>query len=326
MRRVLARALAALLLAAGLSLGAAAPALAYVETDVMTMAGHGWIQPSYLVVHSTANPGATARNHVDYWNRMGNGSTMAHWIIDWTGACYQMAPSDAMVYHVGYGNRYSVGIEICEATNPQDFAEGFDEAARWCADFLASRGWGVDRMVSHDEARWLWGGTDHTDPVPYFSRWGESWAGFKARVASYLSGSDPEPVAPQESPSLGQLDWWGPLYTSAIQEQLGCAIVDGVVSFQPRAVEGYALNVESWQFGGSAGSNVIRELQRRLAARGYYAGELDGWCGPATYEALQRWLVDSGYDVGPWGCNGYGGPDTNTAVGKAILAGAFRNL
>ena len=73
-------------------------------------------------------------------------------------------------------------------------------------------------------------------------------------------------------------------------------------------------------------SNVIRELQRRLAARGYYAGELDGWCGPATYEALQRWLVDSGYDVGPWGCNGYGGPDTNTAVGKAILAGAFRTL
>lgn len=189
MRRITRR-LAALALAAAVSLsatlGVAAPALAYTEYDVLTMAGHGVINPSYLVVHSTANPGATAKNHVDYWNRVGNGSSMAHWVIDWTGICYQIAPADRLVYHVGYGNRYSVGIEICEATNASDFERGYDEAAKWCADFLRSRGWGVSRMVSHNEARTLWGGTDHTDPVPYFTRWGRSWADFESRVQWYL--------------------------------------------------------------------------------------------------------------------------------------------
>lgn len=206
MRRLM-RALAALALAVGVSLGAAAPALAYVEHDVLTMTGHGTISPGYLVVHSTANPGATAKNHVDYWNRIGNSSSMAHWAIDWTGTCYQMAPSDRLVWHVGNGNRYSVGIEICEATNASDFARGYDEAAKWCADFLASRGWGVDRMVSHNEARTIWGGTDHVDPVPYFTRWGRSWADFESRVQWYLdhgTGSDaPSSTGGSQAPSQG---------------------------------------------------------------------------------------------------------------------------
>lgn len=167
---------------------AVTPACAYTETDILNMPGHGSISPSYLVVHSTANPGATAANHVTYWTRQGNGSTMAHWVIDWTngGQVYQMAASNRLVWHVGNGNRYSVGIEICEATNSTDFYTVFDQAARWCADFLNSRGWGIDRMVSHNEARKLWGGTDHTDPLPYFSRFGESWSSFENRVAYYM--------------------------------------------------------------------------------------------------------------------------------------------
>lgn len=192
MRR-LARAAAAVSLAIGLVLSPVVPAFAYTEYDVLTMSGHGTISPSYLVVHSTANPGATAKNHRDYWNRIGNDNTMAHWVIDWTGTCYQMASSNRLVWHVGNGNRYSVGIEICEATNASDFAKGYDEAAKWCADFLRSRGWGVSRMVSHSEARLLWGGTDHTDPVPYFRRWGKSWSDFERLVQWYLdngTGSD----------------------------------------------------------------------------------------------------------------------------------------
>ena len=181
---------------------AASPAAAYTETDILNMAGHGTISPSYLVVHSTANPGATAANHVAYWTRMGNNSTMAHWVIDWTngGQVYQMAASNRLVYHVGYGNRYSVGIEICEGTTRAQFDEVFDEAAKWCADFLNSRGWGIDRMVSHSEARYIWGGTDHVDPVPYFSKWGQSWSSFESRVAWYMSngtGADKRP--PQDN-------------------------------------------------------------------------------------------------------------------------------
>lgn len=178
--------IAALLLAFAV-LATPSLACAYTETDVLNMQGHGTINTQYLVVHSTANPGATAKNHVDYWMRQGNGSTMAHWVIDWTGQCYQMAYSNRLVYHVGYGNRYSCGIEICEATNTSDFANGFDEAARWCADFLKSKGWGIDHMVSHNEARTIWGGTDHTDPDTYFRRYGRTWRDFENLVQQYMS-------------------------------------------------------------------------------------------------------------------------------------------
>lgn len=182
---------------------AVSPASAYTETDILNMSGHGTISPSYLVVHSTANPGATAANHVAYWTRQGNSSTMAHWVIDWTngGQVYQMASSNRLVWHVGNGNRYSVGIEICEATNSTDFYAVFDQAARWCADFLNSRGWGTDRMVSHNEARTMWGGTDHTDPLPYFSRFGETWSSFESRVSYYMNqgtGSNAPTVVGQD--------------------------------------------------------------------------------------------------------------------------------
>lgn len=318
---------AALALAVMMTLGCAAPALAYTEYDVMTMSGHGTISPSYLVVHSTANPGATAKNHRDYWNRIGNNGSMAHWVIDWTGTCYQMAPSDRLVYHVGYGNRYSVGIEICEATNATDFAEGFDEAARWCADFLRSRGWGVSRMVSHNEARTLWGGTDHTDPVPYFARWGKSWADFERLVQRYLDGNDPGAtgtVGGEWDDDLGDLRYWGRRYTAELQEQMGTT-VDGVISPQPSGVFAYVDNVEGWQ-RGMGGSDVVEALQTALKEAGYYHGEIDRWCGPKTIRAIQEWLEDEGYDCGPMGCNGYLGPCTNTAVGEALQDEAFVEL
>lgn len=202
LRRRVAAAVAAAALATAV---AAAPAAAYTETDILNMAGHGTISPSYLVVHSTANPGATAANHVAYWTRMGNGSTMAHWVIDWTngGQVYQMAASDRLVYHVGYGNRYSVGIEICEGTTRAQFDEVFDEAAKWCADFLNSRGWGIDRMVIHSEARYIWGGTDHVDPVPYFSKWDESWSSFESRVSYYMRNGTGAPADTGRKPSTG---------------------------------------------------------------------------------------------------------------------------
>lgn len=268
---------------AGLAL-AATPALAYTEYDVLNMAGHGTITPSYLVVHSTANPGATAKNHVDYWTRMGNNSTMAHWVIDWTGdgTVYQMAASNVKVYHVGNGNAYSVGIEICEATNATDFAKVYDEAAKWCADFLKSRGWGVDRMISHNDARIKWGGTDHTDPLPYFTRFGKSWDDFKALVNSYLMGaSTSTPSASASSTSTS---------TASGATKIGYNLPGGRYR-----VNVSALNVRA---GHTTSSAVV-----------------------ATYRRGQTVILDSTYyiqDGYVWGTYiGYSGARRYVAVGKA---------
>ena len=169
----------------------ATPAFAWEETDHIIASGHGTFTPQYLVVHSTGNAGATAWNHVRYWQRIGNNAYMPQWVCDWTGdgTVYQVAPGNAVTWHVGNGNWYSVGLEICEGTTREQADKSIDTAAQWCAYYLKEQGWGIDRLISHNEARVKWGGTDHVDPDPYFQRWGYSWSWFKSKVASYMNGT-----------------------------------------------------------------------------------------------------------------------------------------
>lgn len=180
------------MLAFMLMFGYAVPAYAWTETDNFVASGHGYVNPSYLVIHSTANPGATAWNHISYWDRIGNDASMAQWVTDWTdgGTVIQAMPGNAVAWHVGNGNWQSVGIEICEATSQTDFDLGFDTAAQWASVWLSEQGYGVDRMVSHNQARYLWGGTDHTDPIGYFAKWGKSWEDFVSLVEYYLDNPD----------------------------------------------------------------------------------------------------------------------------------------
>ena len=45
--------------------------------------GHGSLSPSYICIHETANPGATAWNHVCYWS--GDDTYAVHYVMDWDG-------------------------------------------------------------------------------------------------------------------------------------------------------------------------------------------------------------------------------------------------
>lgn len=147
--------------------------------------GHGYLAPFLLAVHSTANPGATARNHRDLWSR--GYDYAVHLTSDWTEAI-QCVEYDRLCWQVGNGNSTCIGIEICEATNPSDFAKGFDIAAQVCAQVLRARGWKISVMHPHLWFSQNYGGSDHTDPRPYFARWGQSWDGFVAKTNHYLNG------------------------------------------------------------------------------------------------------------------------------------------
>lgn len=160
-------------------------AKAYTQVEQIVNSGHGYIDPQYLCVHETANPGATEWNHVSLWSRGWpyachyvaglNGQTVVHTMAD-----------DRKSWSVGYGNSKVVSIELCHATNRADFNKQWDEAVKWCGDYLNKRGWGIDRLISHNDARMRFGGTDHTDPLSYFSSYGKSWDQFKAEVAAYM--------------------------------------------------------------------------------------------------------------------------------------------
>ena len=54
---------------------------------------------------------------------------------------------DRLCYQVGNGNRYVEGLEICEATNAQDFQHGIEIAALVVRERLAAHGWGIDRLI-----------------------------------------------------------------------------------------------------------------------------------------------------------------------------------
>lgn len=152
-----------------------------VITERIVNQGHGPLTPSYLCVHSTSNPGATAADHASYW--AGAGADMAvHLVSDWA-ECLHTVPYDRLCWQVGNGNAYCEGIEICEATTQEDFDAGIRIAAQAVRERLAAHGWGIDRLISHDEARLKWGGTDHTDPTGYLARWGYDFEKFKALVA-----------------------------------------------------------------------------------------------------------------------------------------------
>lgn len=166
--------------------------------------GHGTFtkpNPIYFAVHSTANPGATAANHVSYWS--GSGKNYAvHLVSDWKEA-YQCVEFDRICWQVGNGNKTCIGLEICEATNRTDFERGLEIARDVILQILNRYGWSVDKNVrSHKWFTENYGGSDHTDPIPYLKKWGWTWDKF----IQYLKDGD-EIVTPEQMQQIADKVW-----------------------------------------------------------------------------------------------------------------------
>lgn len=175
--------LAALLVAAIML--APGTAHAYEQKEAICNQGHGYNSAQYLVAHETANPGASAYNHYRLYSR--GYAYAVQYVMDLDGGTvYHCMEDNRKAWAVGNGNSRCVNIELCHATNRADFNKQWDEAVKWCGDYLNKRGWGIDRLISHNDARMRWGGTDHTDPLSYFAQYGKSWNQFKAAVRDYM--------------------------------------------------------------------------------------------------------------------------------------------
>lgn len=150
--------------------------------------GHGSLDASYLAIHETAEPGATAADHIHHWT-FNDDKYAVHYVADWeSDTVYRAVPDDRLCYHVGSGNRYCVGIELCHATNYADFQRVWNVAVDFAAWYLNERGWDIDHLISHNDATNWWGGSDHTDPLDYFESYGKSWDEFKAEVEETMNG------------------------------------------------------------------------------------------------------------------------------------------
>ena len=81
-----------------------------------------YLSPQGIMVHSTAVPGAMAKNYLKSWNvdKPNGQSVCVHGFLDNTGF-YQTLPWDYRAWHCGgSGNNTLIGFEICEPYNYSD--------------------------------------------------------------------------------------------------------------------------------------------------------------------------------------------------------------
>lgn len=270
--------LAALMLALilGATLMLPGTAHAYEQKEAICNQGHGYNSAQYLTVHETDNPGASAYNHYRLYSR--GYAYAVQYVMDLDGSpVYHCMEDNRKAWAVGNGNSRCVNIELCHATNRADFNKQWDEAVKWCGDYLNKRGWGIDRLISHNDARMRFGGTDHTDPLSYFASYGKSWNMFKSEVAAYMQtgqtgGTVEQGTTETQAPSSynGSKQYSiGSTYTvtaSALHVRSGASVNYGIVRTYPHGLR-FTLLETKGNWGRTPSGWVCMDYATKAAAK-----------------------------------------------------------
>lgn len=174
------------------------------------------IQPTYIVVHSTA-VGMTSRMTLfNAWNSQ-TAKVSCHAMVDDEGWTLTL-PVDFKGWHVGgRGNGISIGFEVCEPKsivyadqwhsrvntalyNPARPSIRNDFIKRWwqavdCAAYLCKQtGITPDHVLCHSEMNAIGKATNHVDVTHWFDLFGQAYNmdAFRAAVAKALRGGTPQ--------------------------------------------------------------------------------------------------------------------------------------
>lgn len=311
-RKLPMRSVFTIVLALVAALAAPCGAEAYQSVDRYVSTGHGYLNASYLVVHETANPGASAYNHTLLWSR--DGTYAVHHVMELDGSTvYNTVSENRLCWHVGNGNGYTIGIELAHATNASDFAKQWGEAVKWTGDELRARGWDTSRLLSHYEAAQRWGGSDHTDPNGYFRQYGKTWAEFKQAVAAYLGSGYVAPIAPTD----GNGGTVASSFTSTNDSSFGGTYRCSVSSLNVRSTPSlYGTVVASYGYG-----QTVNLDNWYCISNGYVWGRYTSYSGYTRYVAVGK--PTGGYDPNDYLVRaGASQPSTSTQSG--YRAGRYR--
>lgn len=149
-------------------------------------------KPQGIVLHETADPGATADKEYKFFST--HLETNAHAFIDWTKDL-QIVPWDIKCWHAkSPANDRFIGVEMCRPAthNPEKFrvvywaaVNAFARLYRWVLNIKVVT---KDNCMSHDEVRIRWRKTNHTDPTALFKEYGKTMDQFRADVQYQLDG------------------------------------------------------------------------------------------------------------------------------------------
>ena len=143
----------------------------------------GVFEKSSITIHSAANPNSTAKNERAWLDNPSNTRDASwHYVVDET-MIIQGIPEREEAWHSGKqeGNRYSIGIEICES---QDRRKTLERAAEFVAEKLREYDWGIERIKKHYD----WTGKNCPRILldsAYIQR-GMNWDWFLDKVSYYL--------------------------------------------------------------------------------------------------------------------------------------------
>lgn len=151
--------------------------------------------PEFIVVHNTAND-ATAANEVKYMIS-NNNQVSFHFAVD-DKEVVQGLPTDRNAWHAGdggsgRGNRYGIAVEICYSkSGGARFENAEKNAAKFIAQLLKERGWGVDKVKKHQ---------DFSNKYCPHRTLDKGWASFVNMVKDYLNELN-KPVQSTQSSSI----------------------------------------------------------------------------------------------------------------------------
>jgi hypothetical protein len=197
--------------------------------------GKGSYAKRYLVFHNTSN-NATPTAECN-WNRNRQDGIGFHFVGD-PNDFRQGLYSYTRIGHVGSttGNNYGISFEMCGYnSSPAEYWKHIlDRAAAGLKLVIAKHGiparflteaqmrdGSSKGFITHDMARRVWGGSDHTDPGPNFPR---------DYAVAILGGTTPPVVHPSPGPSkIAEDRRLGPQTIRRWQQYMGTP-VDGFIS------------------------------------------------------------------------------------------------
>ncbi|WP_343031816.1 peptidoglycan recognition protein family protein [Secundilactobacillus folii] len=145
---------------------------------------HGVGKPEGVVVHETANPSSTIYNEIAYM-KANYKNAFVHSFVDATHII-NIANTNYLSWGVGFpGNARFVQFEQVEVHSKSAFAHEVSNAAWYTAYLLHQYGLKPNRadydgkgtVWSHRAVAKYLGGSDHTDPVGYYSSTGKKYFG-----------------------------------------------------------------------------------------------------------------------------------------------------
>lgn len=148
--------------------------------------------PKGIVVHSTATPGAMAKNFLQSWNTSDpNLNKCVHAFIDNTGV-YQTLHWTTQGWHAaGTANNTHIGFEICEPYNLRDsnyFNIVWDFSVKLCAYLCESFNIPIEKVICHSEGYQLGIASNHADVMHWFPMHNKTMNDFRLAVKQILEG------------------------------------------------------------------------------------------------------------------------------------------